>query len=301
MEMVIVLLAFAAAALLFLLLLQRYEIKHITRQLREIAARNTNEFVHTLGADGAGRELINEINHILDRMRGEGIRYRKKKHDMEMMLTNIAHDLRTPLTSAIGYVGLMRSGEIPQKEQEQELAVVEQRLFRLEELISSFFEFSRVITEDRQPEMEWLPLTALLEEAIAQYYDDYCDSGRMIHLEKGAKKCMVYSNRNLLMRVFENLISNGFKHGKGSLFVEFDSTDKIRIRFRNELKEELDVNRIFDEFYTTDISRSKGNTGLGLAIARQFTRMLGGRISAKADGGSLVITVELPKENKAGE
>lgn len=295
MAVVIGILALAAAVLLSLLLFHRSEMKHISRQIREIVDQDTNELVHTVGAGGADRELIDAVNGVLEKMRREGIAYRKKRHDLEMMITNISHDLRTPLTSAMGYVGLLREREISREEQARELAIVEQRLLRLEELINSFFEFSKSITGDHKPEMEPLNLTALLEEAIAHYYDDYCERGRRILFEKDGAKCMVSSNRNMLMRVFENLIGNGLKHGKGSLFVNLSSSDGIRIRFSNAVGEEnMDVTHIFDEFYITDISRSRGNTGLGLAIARQFTHLLGGRISARSHDGMFTVTVELP-------
>ena len=295
MALAVGILIFAVAVLLFLLLICQYEMKNISRQLESIMESDTNRLVHTVGAGGAGRRLINAVNAVLGKMRREGIAYRQKSHDLELMMTNISHDLRTPLTSAMGYASLIRSGEIPQEEQARELAIVEQRLLRLEELINSFFEFSKIISEDRKPEMEQINLTALLEETIAHYYDDYCERGRMIIFENDRTKCMVYSNRNMLMRVFENLIDNGLKHGEGNLCVALSSFDDIRISFSNKpVDEDIDVSRIFDEFYTTDISRSKGNTGLGLAIAKQFTRMLGGKISAESRGGMFTIIVELP-------
>ena len=297
MAVVMGILAFAAAVLLALLLLHQYETKHIVKQLGQIVARDTNELVHTVGAGRADRELINEINQVLEEMRRQGIAYRKKRHDLELMVTNISHDLRTPLTSAIGYVGLIRSGEMPPEEQDRELAIVEQRLFRLEELIHSFFELSKIITEDRKPEMEQLNLTALLEEVISSYYDVYSEGGRKILFETDRAQCRIVSNRNMLIRVFDNLIGNGFKHGIGDLSVSLSGSDGIRIRFWNQAEEtQMDLRHIFDEFYTTDISRSKGNTGLGLAIARQFTQMLGGQISAQRDGGIFAITVELPED-----
>ena len=298
MALAVGILIFTVAVLLFLLLICQYEMKNISRQLESIMESDTNGLVHTVGAGGAGRRLINAVNAVLGKMRREGIAYRQKSHDLELMMTNISHDLRTPLTSAMGYVNLIRSGEISQEEQARELAIVEQRLLRLEELINSFFEFSKIISEDRKPEMEQINLTALLEEAIAHYYDDYCERGRMIVFENDRTKCMAYSNRNMLMRVFENLIGNGLKHGDGNLCVVLSCSDGIRISFSNKpVDEDIDVSRIFDEFYTTDISRSKGNTGLGLAIAKQFTRMLGGKISAESRSGMFTIIVELPGNN----
>ena len=113
MAVVIGILALTAAVLLSLLLFHRSEMKHISRQLGEIVNQDTNELVHTVGAGGADRELIDAVNGVLEKIRREGIAYRKKRHDLEMMITNISHDLRTPLTSAMGYVPASGEGDFP--------------------------------------------------------------------------------------------------------------------------------------------------------------------------------------------
>jgi signal transduction histidine kinase len=181
-----------------------------------------------------------------------------------------------------------------EEEKRRETAIVEQRLVRLEELINSFFELSKIISQDKAPELQRLNLTSVLEESIAHYFDDYSGRGREIVFDCTARRVEILSNRNMLMRIFDNLIGNAYKHGTGNLTVSVDCTDGVRIRFMNKLYDgELEIDRIFDEFYTTDISRTKGNTGLGLAIAKQFTEMLGGDISAEYRDDNFVVTVVL--------
>ena len=104
------------------------------------------------------------------------------------------------------------------------------------------------------------------------------------------------------MRIFDNLISNALKHGTGNLTISVDlvkdiqSNETVQIRFANELHDPaMDINHIFDEFYTTDISRTKGNTGLGLAIVKQFTEILNGSISAQNADGLFTMTVLFPR------
>jgi signal transduction histidine kinase len=97
----------------------------------------------------------------------------------------------------------------------------------------------------------------------------------------------------MLLRIFDNLISNAYKHGSGDLHITVEMGDALTVSFENPSEEgEADVNRIFDEFYTTDISRTKGNTGLGLAIAKQFTQMLGGQIDAGYRKENFWITIK---------
>ena len=98
----------------------------------------------------------------------------------------------------------------------------------------------------------------------------------------------------LLSRIFENLISNAYKHSNSNLEIKVEIKDKVKIIFSNELLDnDIDIDRIFDEFYTVDISRTKEGTGLGLAIAKEFTKQLGGNIYAKKCASELEIIIEL--------
>ena len=295
MFLALLILIIAVGILLFLLLLQRREIKSISKQLREIKPKDTNQLIHTLGESWLCGELINEINTMLGEVRTDRSEYQKKSHALEQMLTNISHDLRTPLTSALGYIDIIRSPQLPREEQERELEIIEKKLYRLEELINSFFEFSRILSSDRPPEIQELNLVAVLEEAIVHYYDDYCGQERQILFEHEDSRLPIRSNRSMLLRIFDNLIGNGLKHGVGDVCITLVRTGSIRIRFENMLTDsEIDIERIFDEFYTTDISRTKGGTGLGLAIAKQFTQMLGGEISGEYDNERFVVTIMFP-------
>ena len=287
-----------AIILLFLFIMQKNEIKNISRQLKEIKATDTNELVHTVSGQKACVELIDEINFLLKRVRDNRIVYQQKNHALDQMITNISHDLRTPLTSAMGYIRIIQNSDLSEDEKNRELAIIENRLIRLEELISSFFEFSQIISNEKTPEKTEVNIVAVLEESIAHYYDDYCSKNREIVFKCEQHKFMVYSNKNMLLRIFDNLIGNALKHGIGKLLITLDNSDAIHIQFENELQDsEMDIDHIFDEFYTTDISRTKGNTGLGLAIAKQFTQLLGGKISAEYDGKLFSVTMELPLQS----
>ena len=301
MLLAIIILGIASCVLLFLLLLQRNEIKSISNQLREIMPQDTNELVHSEGSGKPSANLINEINSLLRKMQRSRIHYQQKNHALEQMMTNISHDLRTPLTSAMGYIHLIQSSDLTEEENNRELAIIEKRLIRLEELINSFFEFSQIISNDQTPEKTACNIIAVLEESIAHYYDDYCAGDRQILFECEQHKLLIYSNKNMMLRIFDNLISNALKHGAGNLTISVDSVkdvqtgETVQIRFENELHDsDIDINHIFDEFYTTDISRTKGNTGLGLAIVKQFTEILNGSISAQNADGLFTMTVLLP-------
>lgn len=283
-----------ALILLLLFIFHCLEIKNIKKQIHELLDIDSNELIHSKYGGSIDTELINAINTLLTEMRRSRSVYQKKSHDLEQMMTNISHDLRTPLTSAMGYIDIIISSDLPEEEKEKEICIVGQRLKRLEELINSFFELSKIISGGRKPETENLNLVGILQEAIVHYYDDFCGQNREIVFVCDKASILVESSRSMLMRIFDNLIGNAYKHGVGDLKVTVTEADKTAIRFENRIyDDDMDVSRIFDEFYTTDISRTKGNTGLGLAIAKQFTEILGGSISAEYDGETFAVTIIL--------
>lgn len=294
MLLIFFLMVIISCILLLFLILQKKEISNITKQLRELKNIDTNIIVSS--ENGTADKLITEINTLLKETRETKISYNQKKHALEQMMTNISHDLRTPLTSAMGYIDLIQHSEMSEEEKSCELDIIEKRLIRLEELINSFFELSQIVSSGKEPEKTEINLVSVLEEAIVHYYDDYCNKGIQIVFQCCHRKLRILSNQNMLLRIFDNLIGNALKHGKGDLTITIEDTEDLQITFTNELASlDMDIDHIFDEFYTTDISRTKGNTGLGLAIAKQFTEMLGGSIQASQNGDLFILTTKFPK------
>jgi hypothetical protein len=145
--------------------------------------------------------------------------------------------------------------------------------------------------------LESINLIAVLEDSIVGFFDNFSNSDRQIIFNHEGNNCQILSNKIMLLRVFDNIIGNAYKHGKGALTIDLDTETK-HITFRNEIADDenlTDAAHVFDEFYTTDVSRTKGSTGLGLAIAKQFILILGGRISAEARDYMFTISIDLEK------
>ena len=289
--MICAILATAVFFLLMVCVLQNIEIKNIAGQLKKIVSEDTNSLVKS--SSGTADRLIIQINILLKEIHSIKTEYSRKNHALEQMITNISHDLRTPLTSAMGYIEMLSSADVTEQERNRELEIIRKRLARLEELINSFFEFSKIISAGESPEKTQLNLISVLEEAVVHYYDDYSSHNRKIILDCSQYKLMICSNYNMLMRIFDNLIGNALKHSDSDLKIRVSTGEKIRIEFENKIeRSDIDVSRIFEEFYTVDTSRTKGSTGLGLAIAKQFTEILGGQITANIFGNSFVLLLE---------
>lgn len=299
MNFVIIFLVIIIFILIIYLFLLKKEIVKITTELKEIKNEDTNLTIHSNISSNELAYLINEINSLLVSIRDKEILLERKNSNVRKMMTNISHDLRTPLTSAIGYIDIVLNEDLSEEEKKKSLKIIKNRLKKLEELINSFFEFSKIMSKDKKPDLESVNIVSLLEECIANYYDDYSRENRKILFENSILKLNILSNNKMLTRVFDNLISNAYKHSSSNLIIKLTKKEILEISFENDLNyDELDVERIFDEFYTIDISRTKQNTGLGLAIAKEFCEMLGWNIYALKQGNKLKIVLKFDLENK---
>lgn len=294
MEFVIIILIIVIIILLTYLFLYHNEIKHISKEIDIIKDLNSNTLIHSKYNLKIINNLIYKINNLLTESKNIKIDYGNKNKSLMKMMTNISHDLRTPLTSALGYIDIILKSDLSEEEKKRDLITIEKRLRRLEELISSFFEFSKIISINKRPTLEKINLTSVLEESVIAFYDDYKKNNREILLDCNQRKIIINSNKLLLTRIFENLIGNAYKHSNSDLSIKVEIANKVKIIFSNELlDDDVDVGKIFDEFYTVDISRTKEGTGLGLAIAKEFTRQLNGKIYAEKRKGQLKIIIEL--------
>ena len=293
MEIILVIFVIIILFLVCYLFFMKMELRRIKKELDLVLSRKTNGLVHTEFTSKEIHDLVECINTHLTEIKSKESKLERKNANFVKMIRNISHDLRTPLTSSLGYVSLMLESDVTEQEKIKNLKIVEERLKRLSELIDSFFEFSKILSNNQIIELDEINLVAVVEKAISNHYEDFSKDNRMIDFKTNKRKIKIKSNEVMLIRVFDNLIRNAYKHSNGNLDIEINQTnDKVKIKFINDLLyNDLDVDRIFDEFYTVDISRTKGNTGLGLAIAKEFVEQLKGKIKADKKNNKLIITI----------
>lgn len=296
MKLIVVILIMIICSLLFYLFMLKKELKRIGDDLEDIFNRDSNQLLHQSLSARELHDFLKKVNDMIFQLREKEIALERKNNRLKKEITNITHDLRTPLTSSLGYIDLILSSDMTREEQLKELKVVQNRLTRLQELVSAFFEFSMITTSNQQVKLEPTNFVAVVEECITHYYDDFMTKQKKIVFNCPSGKCIIDSNKEMLKRIIDNLIGNALKYSVGDLTIDMSVDEMVSISFENEvLDSNIDVEHIFDEFYTADISRTKGNTGLGLAIVKEFTGLLGGKISASIVKNKLIIDVKFTK------
>ncbi len=259
--------------------------KRLTERTRQpISLQLINKGLNTMAVN------INNCLKAEETLRLNSVREEKK---FKELIANISHDLRTPLTAIMGYQQLMENGELT-NEQQKKLQIARKHAEELSLLIENFFEYSYLLNTELVLNMERINLTNIVTECLAASVPTFEKNNMKVHLEE-TPPIFVLADKEMVMRIIQNLIRNCIQHCNGDIEVRLLATENVLISFRNPVKStsEIDVERLFDRFYTGDKSRSN-NTGLGLSIVRLLAETMGGSASASLQTGLLDIKVSLP-------
>lgn len=287
-----------AALLLLPALLLAAKLISLRRALREICGEldsrieeDTNALISVSSRDRSARALASRLNAQLRLLRQERRRFQQGDLELKEAVTNISHDLRTPLTAISGYLDLV--------EQEEKSAAVERALTQIRgrtdamtALTEELFRYS-VASSAKPLRPERLDLVYVLEESLLSFYAAL--TARAISPQISLPAAPVYrlADAAALSRVFSNIISNALKYSDGDLRVDMDASGCIRFSNAAKNLDAVSVGRLFDRFYTVEAGRS--SSGLGLSIARLLTERMGGSLEAEYAGGTLCITLCLPE------
>lgn len=283
------------AALWFL---SRINLKHAVEELRRIRRGQTGRRLRLSSPDRQMEALIAEVNHLLDdQQKAEQIHVQSEKERRDE-IANISHDLRTPLTSILGYLQLLKQDSCTPAERQEYLQISENRAKSLQALLSGFYDLSRLEAGGYPLELEPLDPAGILYQMAADYYGDFLDAGMEPVLQIPQTLPLIYADRQGITRVFQNLTQNALKHGGETLTISSrEEPEWLAICFANpapELTKE-DCARIFDRFFTADRMRTGQNTGLGLAIVKTLCQKMGGKVSASLENGVLTLETRWKK------
>ena len=276
---VILLLAICAALGLRLYTLER-DIRRCARQLREGRTARV-----TMAAPHRGVEaLLTAVNGLLALRESDAAAHRRQEKAIRQQIANISHDLRTPLTSILGYLQLLEGDNLTPQERREYLDIVRGRARALQSLITSFYDLSRLEGEEYPLSRERVDLYHVLSELAAEFYNDFEGAGFEMTVELQEGLPPVTADPAGVLRVFTNLIRNVLEHGRERMSILlYREGEAVCSAFANDapgLAQE-DVQHVFDRFFTADKMRTGQSTGLGLAIVKALVERMGHTVTAE--------------------
>lgn len=281
----------AVIALFIKIYLLQKSAKEIEAAFADRLAANTNLLIDISSRDRTMRRLANAINGQLRKLREERRRFQQGDLELKNAITNISHDLRTPLTAICGYLELLEQEEMSAAVQRY-VEIMKDRAALLAELSEELFRYSVITSSKDRMNREQVILNTVLEESIAAFYTVLTDRRIAPEIEIPETKVTRILDRSALSRVFSNLISNAVKYSDGDLQIILSENGKISFSNMASGLDRLQVERLFDRFYTVEAARK--STGLGLAIAKTLVEQMGGTISAAYEHGRLSIRIFFP-------
>ena len=263
------------------------DIRSCARQLRSGRPR-----VSMAAPNAAAEELLTAINALLDLREQEEGEYRRQERAIRQQIANISHDLRTPLTSILGYLQLLEGEGLTAEERREYLAIVQGRAKALQSMIVSFYDLSRLEGGEYPLSRERVDLYHVLSELVAEFYNDFEGFNMTVELREGLPS--VTADPAGVLRVFTNLIRNAMEHGRSRMSILlYQEGDEVVSVFANDapgLTPE-DVEHVFDRFFTADKMRTGQSTGLGLAIVKALVERMGHTVSAELEGDLFRVVV----------
>ncbi|MGN7399567.1 sensor histidine kinase [Cytobacillus praedii] len=261
-------------------------LKQIQRKLHAITSNSTNEKVLLFTDDNELIALVNELNQLLDVNLNALANYKKSEQSIKKMISNISHDLKTPLTVVLGYIEMIQlDSEMNEEEKSLLLSKVHKKTIEVIDLIHNFFDLAKLEAEDKHISMTRIHMNEVCSKNILDYYDVLTAKGFSVHIEIPDSPIYALGNLEVIDRILNNLISNAIQHGKDGRTIGLSLRNEEELVYvdiwdRGKGINELYKDRVFERMYTLEDSRNKfyQGSGLGLTITKRLVENLGGSI-----------------------
>ncbi len=267
----------------------------IKRSIREIAdgfagkiETDTNTLIDVSTGDKDIVMLAEKLNHGLRELRKEHLQYHQGNAELKTAITNISHDLRTPLTAICGYLDMLDKTDDKEK-QARYIEIMKERSGMMKQLTEELFKYSMIISDEEELTTETVYINQLLAECISGFYPALSEKGITPDISISDKRIERNVNKAALTRVFTNLLNNAVKYSDGDLKIIL--TDECEIVFSNHAKglSAATVEQLFDRFYT--VQTAYNSTGIGLSIVRALVERMHGRVSASYENECLSVRI----------
>ena len=281
-------LALCVLTLLIYLLILRSSIREVAEELEEKLRTDTNTLISISTGDSSVQLLASRINAQLQALRKERLKLQTGNDELTTAVTNISHDLRTPLTAICGYLDLLE--QEPQSEKSgRYLAVIRERTDAMRSLTEELFRYSVITATTDELRMENVCLNDILEQSLAGFYGALSARGITPEIRMPEAAVIRKLDAAALRRIFDNILSNAVKYSDGDLTIRLRPDGTVSFSNSAPSLSRVQAERLFDRFYTVETARN--STGLGLSIAKLLTEKMGGTITAEYESGHLQICI----------
>lgn len=272
-----------------------FKLYFVKRQMKNIAKQMEEQKERFVSLDLIDKDLeavVVRINELIDFTQMERADARNAEKKLRTAISMVSHDMRTPLTSVIGYLQLAKKN-CTEEERLQNIEIALDRAGYCNKLVNDFFELSVIDSDTYVPVMEKVNLCELVCEEILANYVSFEEKGIMPIFEQADDTIFVLADKKLLVRVLQNLISNNIKYATGKVNYSISQKETVLLEITSSSTRKVDAEKIFDKFYQEDFARGSEGSGLGLYICRKFMEDMNGRIWAETSDEEFRIKVEL--------
>lgn len=281
---------YGSVALLLKIFYMRKAIREIKRGFSEKLYTDTNTPIMLSSHDKLVSSLANDINVELKELQKQKHRYIQGDKELKNAITNISHDLRTPLTTICGYLSLLDKEEKSEHIARQ-LSIIKNRTFALKQLVEELFRYTTIISDTENSVYTETVINNVLEDCISSYYAIFKEKGITPNINLCEQKIVRSVDKTALLRIFNNVIDNAIKYSEGDLTISLFENGKIVFSNHTSDLNEIQIGKLFDRFYTVNTARK--STGLGLSIAKALIEKMDGNISADYSNNVLSIIIKL--------
>lgn len=296
-----IIMAFLGLLCLLLILCLIFMRRQIIRLRQFVATLQEGDTSITVPVDFQTPEigkLVDEMNLLVEKYRKSIGELKHKDETIKETITNLAHDVRTPLTSIEGYAKILKKSGNLSKEDVEAVDTILERSETLKRLLNQLFDFARLESDSFEYHEMALDLNAILRKTAVSFYSNFEAKGEEPEIRIAEEEFRCVADPDTVTRVFSNIIFNALVHGKTNYSIaSWQEPEAYAFCFKNDAGDIApeDLDRLFDRFFTTDKSRSKKTTGLGLAIAKKIVTHMGGEIKAELKDGLFGIVILIPK------
>lgn len=293
MLFIVILLILILVILILMLLQYRREISRLTKQLSIIEEGSQIE----LSSSVRSKEftaLYQQLETLLQSFRTSRFQHEKSQKQLKKTISNIAHDIRTPLTSAAGYLQMLEECT-DEDTRSRYITVIRNRLEELKDMLEELFLYTKLTNDDFILECSPTPVFPVLCDCMIGLYHAFDEQGFEPDVRFLDESLRVSASPESLGRIFRNLINNALLHGAGGLQVTQEDTVIV---FSNPVSDpsSIDPDQLFERFYKADNTRKRGSSGLGLAIVNELMKRIGGTAEAKLSGNRLEIILTFDRK-----